>query len=103
MYRIGQPDQRITARRRVVAVGSFLETPTIVFAGVACTGLKRDFLDHDLPYVGYIKVAGDSVETVSPWVAEPLGPDFIQHGGCVDKWIVRRHSIRAAALDIDSQ
>src|SRR5688500_9396524 len=83
-------------QRPVVAVGRWIEAvrpfhqPPSVVAAAGASRLEVDFFPLALADVGDEHVAGDAIETESPWVAIAVRPDLrtrtgSQHEGVADR------------------
>ena len=89
----------ITAPWRVVveAVHAFEDAPAVILSSGAGRRLEVDLFPGVLSDIGNKKVPGSSIERAAPWVAQTVGPDFIQPG-TADKRIVGRHRVVAVRI-----
>src|SRR6266508_98222 len=76
--------------------------PSVVLATLARRGSKVDLLPRVLAHVADVEVAGQRVETDSPGVAKPVGPDLSERTRAY-VGIGRRHRIGPGAEDRDAQ
>src|SRR5690606_10757219 len=79
-------------------VGSLVATPHIVGAA-AVLRLQVDFSAVALPHIGDEQIAGLTVKTKSPGVAQSKRPDF-RLAAVFRVWVIIRNRVRVAAVNV---